>query len=67
MGQPSVFDLELADLAEDAILRQRRAQGGHSPLTDSEYAALMELEVGRARKEFGPPTSLSKSTAWSAA
>ena len=62
--RPSVFDLELADLAEDMILRQRRAAGDETPLSDQEYAALVEKEMQRAREEFGHLVTSLSPTAW---
>lgn len=53
MDTPTVFDLELADIAQDVVLRRRRLAGDSSPLSESEYIELMGEQIRRARMEFG--------------
>lgn len=50
MDRPSVFDYELADLAQDLILRRRRRAGDQTPLSDREYSTLVEQVVVRRIK-----------------
>lgn len=52
-GQPSVYDLELADIAQDRQLRRERLLGainGNGTFSEQEYAELVAREVERAQR-----------------
>jgi hypothetical protein len=62
MDRPSVFDLELADLAQDMILRQRRAAGDATPFSEHDYDVLLQRVRDKARK---PRSSNGQDTGFS--
>lgn len=52
-GRPTIYDLELADIAQDRLLRRRRLRSnvtGNGSFCEDEYANLVACEVERAQK-----------------
>lgn len=46
-----MFDLELADLVQDRILRKRRSRGDNGSFTEDEYDSLVEREMQKTNKK----------------
>lgn len=52
MSRPSVFDLELADLVQDRILRKRRSRGESASFSEDEYDLLVQQEMQKTKAAF---------------